>query len=376
MITDREQSLRGKKVLVTGGAGYTGTVFIHKAVEEGAELTVYDNLTYGDNPLRRLELMLHGVPLQEALMADLSQVNPRSAHYKFIKGDTRDKEQVKSVVYGGNYDVVFHLAELVGVDAAKANPQTTREINYEGTKNVIAAVSNSYSRGVFLSSSSVYNIGSNNFTENSTLPDPQSLEYYARYKILGVERYVEQQARTHPDFEYVVLRPATVGGLSPRMRVELLPNLMAYALQINRSFRIGRPDDYRAFIDIDDLTDFYLDLAEGKHWRNGVYNVGSLNASKWEFANAISRLVGLGDEAMVQDNSVGDARSLGIDSSLAEQVFGFKAKRGLAEMLTPVIDLVRANPLVFAASENPHLVLPEFTNTPPMELIRLLVPAA
>lgn len=368
---ETEPNIRGKKILVTGGAGYTGTVFVRKAVEAGAKVTIFDNLTYGDNSLRRLELMFRGVSLQQVLTADLSHVNPRSAHYRFIAGDTRNKEQVRSVVYAG-HDVVFHLAELVGVDAAKADPQTTREINYEGTKNVINAVSNSYSRGVFLSSSSVYNIGSNNFTENSALPDPQSLEYYARYKILGVERYVEQQARTHGDFEYVALRPATVGGLSPRMRVELLPNLMAYALLINHNFRIGRPQDYRAFIDIDDLTDFYLDLAGGKRWQRGVYNVGSLNASKWEFASAISRLVGLGDEAIVRDDSVGDARSLGIDSSLAEQVFGFKAKRGLAEMLTPLIDLIKTNPLVFAASADPHFVLPEFTNTPPLELMRLL----
>lgn len=365
-----------EKILIIGGAGYIGTSLTEKLVREGHEVTVYDNLTYGPNPLKRLDLMLCGASLIDALQADLTKNHRGSRHYRFIDGDTRDQEGIKAVI-GNGYKYVFHFGELVGISACEANSENTRAINYVGTRNVVDGVLDSPHppRLIWNSSSSVYHQSSDGacFRENSQLPEFGSLDQYCQNKILA-ERYILEQSEKSSGFEFIVLRPATVGGLSPRMRIELLPNHIAYSLSLTGRFALANSGDCRAVMDIEDLTNFYVSLIGANNWQNGVYNIGCLNQSKREYVSQICRLVGLNqDKAIVNVSEAGDLRNLTISSDLLGETYGFSPERGLDQMIPPLVGLLRANQTVFASrSRNPLVVDSEFSNTPPEKFRELL----
>lgn len=366
-----------EKVLIIGGAGYIGTVLAQKVIRQGNDVTIYDNLTHGPNPLGRLDMVLSGYTLSDALRVDVtaSPLKP-SRSYRFVEGDTRDKAKVEAVI-GGGATHVFHLGELVGVSACETSPELTREVNFVGSKNIVDAVLASPHQPILYwnSSSSVYKISPDGsvFTEASKLPDPSSLDNYCRNKVL-VEKYILEKSQESHDFKWMIFRPATVGGLSPRMRIELLPNHIAYSLLTTGKFALANPRDCRAVVDIQDITDFYASLIGTDKWTNGVFNLGKLNASKQEYVLGICELVGLGNEAILQVAEAGDLRNLTISSGLASQQFGYSPSRGLTEMISPLVSLVRTDPFIFArVSGDPLLVDPEFTNTPPREFKGLLM---
>lgn len=320
--------------------------------------------------------MLQGVSLSDALQKDLTKTHPDPKDYEFIKGDTQNREEIMSLI-GSGFQYVFHFGELVGISACEADPKTTRAINYLGTRNVVDGVlaSSHQPRLAWNSSSSVYYISSDgtSFTEDSPLPEPETLDQYCRNKILS-ERYIGEKSRQSKNFEFVVLRPATVGGLSPRMRIELIPNHITYSLLSIDRFALANPRDCRAMIDIEDLTDFYVSLIGATNWHNGVFNVGNLNKSKQEYASEICELVGLSKDAIVEVAKAGDLRNLTISSDLLRKTYGFSPTRGLAEMINPLVALLRAKPNVFSRiSKDPLLVGSEFTNTPPKEFRTLLL---
>lgn len=378
-----------KKALVIGGAGYTGAPIVKKLVEGQHEVTVFDNLTYDGkareknelpNSLRRVNLILSGgISLPDALQADLTgtDLGLKPRDYRFILGDIRDRETVMNLIANGRYTHVLQLGELVGIEACRVDPRTTTAINYRGTRNVVDGVlASPYNpKLIWPSSSSIYfrSLDGTLFTEESPLPEFGLLDEYCQNKIL-VEGYIKEK-REKRDFESVVLRPATVGGLSPRMRVELLPNHIAYSfLAASGMFDLAHPQDDRAVIHIDDLTDFYVNLVEATNWHSGVFNIGKFNLSKGEYVSQICELVGLRDDVTVPVVQAGDLRSLGIDSGKLLQTYGFSPRRGLAEIIQPIVDLLKSNRTVFSSqSEDPFLVNPEFTNTPPEKFREMLM---
>lgn len=379
-----------RNVLVVGGAGYTGAPTVEKLVRAKHEVTVLDNLTYDGkaregnefpNSLRRVNLMLGGgMSLPDALQVDLTgtDLGLKPSDYRFILGDTRDRERVMDLIANGRYTHVLQLAELVGIEACRVDPETTTAINYQGTRNVIDGVlaSPHHPRLIWPSSSSVYyrSLDGTLFTEESPLPDFGVLDEYCQNKVL-VERYIKEKSRERNDFESLVLRPATVGGLSPRMRVELMTNHIVYSfLAASGMFDLAHPEDGRAVMHIDDLTDFYVALVEASEWHSGLFNIGSINQPKGQYVSQICKLVGLRDDAIIPVAQAGDLRSLGIDSGKLHGTYGFSPRRGLAEIIDPITALLGVNRTVFSSeSQDPFLVNYEFTNTPPEKFREMLM---
>ncbi len=122
-----------------------------------------------------------------------------------------------------------------------------------GTQNVVAGVLNAKNppRLVYNSSSSVYHVSMDGapFTEESPLPDFSTLDEYCKNKIL-CERYILGQAQNGGNFQFIVFRLATVGGLSARMRIDLLPNHFTYAAVTIGKLSLANSGDQRAVIDI------------------------------------------------------------------------------------------------------------------------------
>lgn len=142
----------------------------------------------------------------------------------------------------------------------------------------------------------------------------------------------------------------------------MLTSTIVYDLIRNGRFVIGNPEDKRAFVHIDDLTDLYVSLAQGTHWKSGIYNVGNLNGSKISFVREICALLGLdSDEVVSVNNSVGDRRNLTISSQLARDRLGYSPQKGLAEMVLPMAQLLRGDPRVFSRND-PDKIDSEFIN--------------
>lgn len=364
-----------EKILVIGGAGYIGSHVTEQLVRNGHDVTVMDNLTYGQRSLARVQKMLDGTSLEDTLQDKSPQTQPKD--FNFVPADTRDRDKTQEVVQKGRFNYVFHFGELVGISACESNPKKTKEVNYNGTKNVIDAVlaSSHQPRLIWNSSSSVYYISpdGSDFTEESFLPPYKKLDNYCQNKVL-VEQYLQQQLEAHQDFQAIILRPATVGGLSPRPRTELFPNHIVYSLLTAGRFALARGKDKRAVIDIHDITDFLNSLVDSSTWQNGTYNIGHLNESKGWFVREICDVLKVNPhEAISEVTQAGDLRNLTIDSTLLQRTFGHTSTRGIKELVGPVALLLGKDISVFAQNADDLLLVKnEFTNTSPTDFKKLL----
>src|SRR5947209_5057818 len=186
-------------VLVTGGAGYVGSVLVPRLLAEGYRVKVLDLYVFGEH-------VLDGV-----------KNHPR---LKQIKGDLRDTSLLRHELPG--CDAVIHLACISNDPSFELDPALGRSINYDCFFDLVdIAEESGVHRFIYASSSSVYGIKEEpNVTEDLPL---QPLTDYSRYKALCEEILQRYQA---PDFTTVTVRPATVCGYSPRLRLDLTVNIL------------------------------------------------------------------------------------------------------------------------------------------------------
>src|SRR6185312_2064001 len=185
-----------KKILVTGGAGYVGGVLIPRLLDKGYTVTVYDTMYYGSDHLT---------------------THPR---LKMVQGDIRDTATLAREFPGT--DVVLHLACISNDPSFELDSSLSESINYDCFEPmVIAAKRAGVKRFVYCSSSSVYGVSDKpEVTEEHPLV-PVSL--YNKFKGMCEPLLFKHQA---PDFVCVTIRPATVCGYSPRMRLDLSVNIL------------------------------------------------------------------------------------------------------------------------------------------------------
>ena len=336
------------KILVTGGAGYIGSLLAYHLIKEGHDVSILDNLVYNQKSLERLDYSLgNGVFVKETLkMGQLGEKKAYS-HFKFANIDTTDKIALTNFFDGDRFDIVFHLAELVGVPVCNQDPIRTRKINFEGTKNVIDLTERMGAKLIYNSSSSVYGLQKTDALVDEDAEIPEPTDEYVRNKLL-----VEEYLRTKGKLNYIITRPATVGGLSFRMRTTLLPHHFVYAGAVDNSFILSNPGHYRAVIHIDDLVSAYLAiLANHKNINNQIYNLGNnkLNLKKVEFLKMISDRIP--EFKVTTKYGYGDIRNLRISSDKFSRDFGFIAAKGFDEMITPLIELYTENPTIFEGEE-------------------------
>jgi len=244
------------KVLVTGGAGYVGSVLVPELLKKGHEIRVLDNLMYG----------------QTSLLTYFIEDN-----FEFIKGDVRDVETVEKAVNG--MDMIIHLAAIVGAPACKKDRKVAEAINYQGTVNVDNARDNSQ-KLIYASTGSVYGALKEICTEKSPT---KPLSTYGITK-LEAEKQVLQSGNA------IVYRFATGFGLSARLRLDLLPNDFVLNALKNRYLVIYDKDFKRTFIHIKDMIRSYIfGIEHFDRLKDEVYNVGSetMNYTKEEIAEVI-----------------------------------------------------------------------------------------
>ena len=248
------------KVLVTGGAGYIGTSLVPALLNKEYKVTILDNLMYNQNVF--LEYYI-------------------DPNFTFEYGDIRDEVKVKELTK--NSDVVIHLASIVGAPACKKNPILAKEVNVDGTKNIVDALSNNQIL-LFASTGSVYG-KIEGMCDEDWKPNPLSL--YGSTKLDGEKMALEKT-------NSVAFRFATAYGLSPRLRLDLLPNDFVLNAIRNKYLVIYDKKFRRTFIHVTDIVRSYLHMIEKiDEVKGNAYNIGSEenNFTKEQLVEKIKNLI-------------------------------------------------------------------------------------
>lgn len=284
-------------VTVIGGAGYIGSVLVRKLLKQGYNVTVLDALLYGDESIR--DLYDH-------------------PSFEFIHGDFRNIEMVvRALQYA---DAVVHLGALVGDPACALDEKLTLEINLAATRMIAEAARGfGVQRFIFASTCSVYGASDQILDEHSAL-NPVSL--YARTKI-DSERVLLALNDDH--FAPVILRFATVYGLSPRPRFDLVINLLAARAVVEKQITIFGGEQWRPFIHVDDAAEAILKCLEAPIHavKSQIFNVGS-NDQNYQIAQLghIIKEIVPDVEVVIQGNDV-DKRNYRVSFSKIRKHLGF-----------------------------------------------------
>lgn len=240
--------MAAKTVLVTGGAGYVGSHLTRKLLDRGHRVRVLDRCLYGDSGLQEI------------------RNNPQ---LEFHCGNICNPDDLNTAAQGCG--TVVALAARVGDAACDLDPEQTLEVNYRSTHLMLDACHrHGVERLVFASSCSVYGANGHALLTEDSHMNPVSL--YAKTRIMSEEAIDDGRG----DLDVVVLRLATVCGLSPRMRFDLMVNAITAHAAVERRIRIMGADQWRPHIHVQDAAEAFLCAVEiDRRMGMGVFNVGS-----------------------------------------------------------------------------------------------------
>lgn len=244
-------------IFVTGGAGYIGTVTMQGLLDEGHHVTCYDNFSKGHDQIN--------------VLTNTETLN-------LIEGDVLNKPLLQESAIG--HDLVIHLAGIVGYPECSANPKLAYDVNVNGTKNLLDALDDSQTI-IHASTGSVYGDLGSDCTEESPV-NPLSL--YAQTK-LDAERLISKRGN------FVNLRLATVFGVSPRMRSDLLINNFVKTAVMSGELKVYQNQFKRTFINVNQLPKIFSFFINNPVKRNTLYNIGddSLNYTKKNICDIIGK---------------------------------------------------------------------------------------
>ena len=295
-----------KKVFVTGGAGYVGAVLVPKLLNKGYHVKVIDLYIYGEDVL------------------DSVKDHP---HLVQVKGDIRNRQLLETEIKG--YDTVIHLACISNDPSYELDPDLGKSINYDAFVNLVDVSKKSgMKRFIYASSSSVYGIkDEQEVTEDLPL---EPLTDYSKYKALCEK--VLMDAATD-DFIVTVIRPSTVCGYSPRLRLDLTVNILTnHAINKGEIIVFGG-EQKRPNLHIEDMTDLYLFLLEQPEQKihKKIYNVGYENYKVREIAEMVKGTLD-GNIPIITTPS-NDNRSYHVSSNKIKEELGFEAKHTIQEAI-------------------------------------------
>ncbi|MGH9872614.1 MAG: NAD-dependent epimerase/dehydratase family protein [Pyrinomonadaceae bacterium] len=303
-----------KRILITGGAGYIGSVLTSKLLTLGFELVVLDAFFYTNVGISAL--------LHHPLL-------------RIVKGDIRDLAALKTSLTG--VDCVIHLAALANDPSAELDLKLTRQINLDSYLPLLeTAVSAGVQRFINLSSIGVYGI---NYSNGVTEDDPVNpLTEYARCKAMSEALVKQSNTR---EFTTVSLRCGTVCGWSPRMRLDLSTNTLAAYAICNKKLTVWGGDQQRPQIHLEDVTDFIIKLISVPAEKIGgrVFNAAGYNTTVRNIAETIKAVMN-GELELISGPARSDERSYRVNSDRIANELGFKMTRTIKDA---VVDIVRAH---------------------------------
>ncbi len=313
------------RVLVTGGAGYVGSVLVPQMLERGYKVRVLDLYIYGDDVL------------------DAVKNHP---NLEQVKGDLRNRDVVARAVK--DCEQVIHLACISNDPSVELDPDLSRTINFEAFGPLVKLSKEAgVRRFIFASSGSVYGVSDDpNVTEEHPLV-PVSL--YNKYKAMCEPVLLEAQA---PNFTTVVVRPATICGYSPRQRLDLTVNILTNSAVNAGKITVFGGKQMRPNLHIQDMVDLYLQLLEEGDAKiaGQVFNAAYQNHTVSETAEIVRSVVSAEmperKNLEIVTTPSDDIRSYHISSEKIRRVLGFHPKRTIEDGSRDLMHAMRAGKLV------------------------------
>jgi nucleoside-diphosphate-sugar epimerase len=310
---------RFKRVMVTGGAGYVGSSLVPKLLAAGYEVSNLDLYLYGDV----FAPYANNIALRQT------------------KGDLRNPIDVMRALDG--CDAVIHLACISNDPSFDLDPNLGRSINFDCFQPLVRASKEAgVKRFIYASSSSVYGVKNDpEVTEELSL---QPLTDYSKHKAMCEEALEKER---EPGFVTATIRPATVCGYAPRLRLDLTVNILTNLAINNGRITVFGGDQLRPNIHVEDMTDLYLALlaADDAQIDGKIWNAGYHNLKVREIAEMVRDRIGQNVEIVVTPTN--DHRSYHVSSEKIHRELGFAAKRTVSDA---IVDLKDA----FAAGKVPN----------------------
>lgn len=307
------------KVLITGGAGYMGSIASQKLLQEGHEVRVLDSLLQGGQGLLAL------------------YPNDR---FEFIHGDIRSSEAVNKAIEG--VDAVVHLAAIVGDPACARDPDLSREVNFEGAMHVFeAARRNGVSRFIFASTCSNYGKQADPDQYASEQSELSPLSVYAESKVAVEQSLLDMSGADYPSI--TVLRFATLFGLSPRMRFDLTVNEFTKDLLETKKLEIYGEQHWRPYIHVADAARAIATvLGSPKEKVEGqVFNAGGTdqNFQKGQLVDLISDTLN-GDVDIQRVHKDEDPRDYRVTFDKIKQELDFEITRTVQDGINEIVEAI------------------------------------
>jgi len=299
------------KVLVTGGAGYVGSVLVPLLLADGHEVTVVDSLLFHQ-------------------IGHIAHAGNRN--FRFVLGDIRDERTMQPLVAGA--DAIIHLAAIVGEPACRTSPDVATSTNV-GASELINSLRSKEQTLLFSSTGTTYGTVVGTCTEETPL---NPLSHYSETKVAGEKLFREKGG-------CIIFRFATGFGISPRLRLDVLPNDFSYRAVHEKALVVYEKDAKRTFIHVRDMARAFVHALRNRDAMVGnVYNVGdgSLNLTKEAIVTKIKdrtnvyvHYAAIGKDPEKRDyevsyeriNAAGFKTSVSMDEGLDELVAAFSMMR-------------------------------------------------
>ena len=297
------------KILVIGGAGYLGSVFCKRNCGEH-EITVLDNFWFWDRP------------------GDFSHEVFGLTNHRAFEFDIRKPQGIieDCIV---NCDIIVNLACISNDPSSDLDPVFTHDVSYNGVCNVIDWAVVYDKRIIHISSNSIY--GSRGETVVHEDLDPQPLTQYSKLKV-EIEHKLDYLYK-YNNFKSVILRPSTLCGFSPRLRLDLTVNMFIHQALKNNKITVYGGDQYRPAIHIHDMSRIIELFLDGK-FNHNVYNCGREFDTVLNIAKVAQKLTGC-DLEVLGDNK--DDRSYTTTSKKLEKEKNFKYRYSYEQAMKDII---------------------------------------
>lgn len=296
------------KIIVTGGCGYTGTVLTEKLISQGHRVIVVDTQWFGNHLKTNKNL-------------------------KIIKKDIRDiSENVFEKI-----DAVVHLANIANDPSVELNPNLSWDVNVLATKKIVEfSIKKKVKQFIFASSGSVYGVKKEKkVTENlSCVP----ISVYNKTKMVA-ERILHSYT---DEIKIHCIRPATVCGFSPRMRLDVSVNMFIYQALKNKKITVFGGKQIRPNININDLVNVYIHFLKNPKIASGDYNAGFENLKILEIAQLVQKHIPCNVSVIKENN---DPRSYRQDSQKLLKT-GFELKYSVESAILDIKEKYENNQIL------------------------------
>ena len=285
-----------KSIFITGGAGFVGSALVPYLLERNFKVTVFDLMIYGNC------------------------FNENNNDLTIVKGDIRDIELVEKT--SRNHDIAIHLACISNDPSFELNSSLGKSINFDCFFPMIKAFKkNKLKKIIYASSSSVYGI-----KDKENVIESDILEPLTDYSFFKAECEKILLNETNESFIGTILRPATVCGYAPRLRLDVVVNIFTNLAYNKRRISVFGGDQLRPNININDMVRAYelLINTEDNKIENKIYNVGDENKSVLELAKIVKNVIG--NDVELEKIESSDNRSYHISSNKIFEELNFKTK--------------------------------------------------